>query len=136
MNVRGILAKARSRAAEPSAVTDPQENAIYMAELRRDAAAALQQRIERKELLAPKQFQEAPGISKQSINEAIKARRMFALIGPGGTFYYPAFYADGTFDRRSLEKVTKALVMRPPHPDIFSLRANRHCWEMRRRSRR
>jgi len=26
-----------------------------------------------------------------------------------GAFYYPAFYADGRFDRRSLEKVTRAL---------------------------
>jgi hypothetical protein len=26
-----------------------------------------------------------------------------------GAFYYPAFYADGRLDRRSLEKVTKAL---------------------------
>jgi hypothetical protein len=110
VDVNSMLAKARARAAEPLApVTGTQENAAYMAELRRDAAAALQQRIERKELLAPRQFQEALGISKQSINEAIKARRMFALMGPAGAFYYPAFYADGRFDRRSLEKVTKAL---------------------------
>ncbi|HEX8479959.1 MAG TPA: hypothetical protein VF663_16555 [Telluria sp.] len=110
LKVGSMLAKARARAAEPfPPSTDESKNAAYMAGMRRDAAAALQGRIDRNELLAPRQFQEALGISKQSINEAIKARRMFALMGPAGEFYYPAFYADGMFDRRSLEKVTKAL---------------------------
>ena len=120
MKVKGMLARARAQAVAPMPAQSPeQESADYVSGMRRDSAAALQRRIDSKELLAPREFQEALGISKQSINEAIKSRRMFALMGPAGEFYYPAFYADAIFDRRSLEKVTKALGVVPAASKYF-----------------
>lgn len=108
--VRGLLASARKEACA-SELTAEQEhsNAELMVKLRRESAAALQRRIDSKELLPPKEFQEALEISRQSINEAVKARRMFALLGPAGEYYYPAFYADGELNRRDVEKVAKVL---------------------------
>jgi hypothetical protein len=108
--VRGVLAGARKESVVSEQTAEEKHvNAEVMAKLRREAAASLQRRIEGKELLAPKEFQEALGISRQAINEAVKARRMFAFLGPAGEYYYPAFYADGDLHRRELEKVAKAL---------------------------
>lgn len=120
LKVKGMLAKARGRVVDPESDEGlTRDNAEYVAGLRRDSAAALQRRIDSKALLSPREFQAALGISKQSINEALKSRRMFALIGPGGEFYYPAFYADAMLDRRSLEKVTKALGDMPAASKYF-----------------
>lgn len=106
--VLGLLARAPADPADFD-LTAGHANAEVMSRLRRESAAALQRRIDSKELLPPKEFQEALGISRQSINEAVKARRMFALLGPGGEYYYPAFYADGDLHRREVEKVAKLL---------------------------
>lgn len=108
--VSGVLACAPEEGAESvSSAEQEQANAEVLSRLRRQSAAALQRRIERKELLSPKEFQDALGISRQSVNEAIKSRRMFALLGPRGEYYYPAFYADGNLNRREVEKVAKVL---------------------------
>lgn len=108
--VRRILADARSHAVETELTAQAkQENAAVMAELRQGSAIALQHRIDNKLLLPPKDFQTALGISRQAINEAVKAKRMFALLGPGGEYYYPAFFADKDLHRRDIEKVSKAL---------------------------
>jgi hypothetical protein len=110
LKVKEILAKARAAVVDPAPDGEAaRDNAEYIEAMRRASAAALQHRIHTKELLPPRAFQDALGIRKQSVNEAIKSHRMFALMGPGGEFYYPAFYADDMLDRRSLEKVTKAL---------------------------
>lgn len=108
--VRGVLARAREAEVDAAPTAEQaRANAEVVSTLRQASAAALQRRIDSKELLPPKQFQDALGISRQSINEAVKARRMFALLGPAGEYYYPAFYADGDLDRRAVEKVAKAL---------------------------
>ncbi|MBP1207454.1 hypothetical protein JOD97_005534 [Duganella sp. 1411] len=108
--IRGLLAGRRKESLVPEqTAVERHANAEVMDKLRREAAASLQRRIDSKELLPPKEFQDALGISRQSINEAVKARRMFALLGPAGEYYYPAFYADGHLHRRELEKVAKAL---------------------------
>ena len=108
--VRRILANARSHAVETESTAEAKrENAAVMAELRQGSALALQHRIDNKLLLSPKDFQTALGISRQAINEAVKTKRMFALLGPGGEYYYPAFFADKDLHRRDIEKVSKAL---------------------------
>lgn len=47
-------------------------------------------------------------MSRQALNKAIHANRLFALEF-NGILYYPAFFADPTIARRALERVCKAL---------------------------
>lgn len=108
--VARLLARTHDSADESELTAEQlHTNAELVSRLRRESAAALQRRIASKELLHPKEFQDALGISRQSINEAVKARRIFAVLGPSGEYYYPAFYADGDLNRRELEKVAKIL---------------------------
>lgn len=48
-------------------------------------------------------------VSPQALSAALKAKRMFVMQGPSGEYVYPAFFADSAYDRRVLEKVSKAL---------------------------
>lgn len=109
-NLTRLLAAAPRDEREPE-LTAEQEvtNAHVMARLRRESAAALQLRIERKELLSLSEFSEALKVSVQSIDDAVKDGRMFVVPGPGGDEFFPAFYADKGLNRGSVEKVAKAL---------------------------
>ena len=49
------------------------------------------------------------GISAQALSAALKAKRIFVMQGPSGEYLYPWFFAEGSYDRRVLEKVCKAL---------------------------
>ena len=60
-------------------------------------------------LLTPAQLQQRLAISRQAISKAVKEQRMFYLDGPSGENWYPAFFADATIPRRTLEQVCKAL---------------------------
>lgn len=118
--VQDILANARRRQGV-SVPTEQsvRENALVVEEMRRGSAAAMQRRIASKELLPSKEFQEALKIRRQSISDAVQAGRMFALVGPSGENYYPAFYADAELDRRSVEKASKALGALPGASKYF-----------------
>ena len=50
----------------------------------------------------------ALGITRQALNKAVQARRIFALER-GGENYYPAFYADPALERRRVEIIAKRL---------------------------
>jgi hypothetical protein len=73
------------------------------------AIVAIATRIANKELISSGELQRRLGIGRQSISEAVKSGRLFAIIGPGGENFYPAYYADPTLDRRTLEKVSRVL---------------------------
>lgn len=92
-----------------STETSKREGEAFMSKKREDEAVALSKLIERKELISSSQIQARWGVTRQSVSEAVKAGRLFALIGPSGENFYPAFFVDGRYDRRSLEKVSKAL---------------------------
>ena len=112
--VRDVLAAVRKAPVRTELTAEEADaNAEVMSRLRREAAAMLQRRIDNKELLPPKEFQQALGISRQAVNDAVKTRRMFGILGPAGEYYYPAFYADGDLHRRDVEKVAKALGVAP-----------------------
>lgn len=67
-------------------------------------------KIKSKELLTLPEFIETAGASKRTISAAIKAGRLFCIIGPDGQDYYPAFFADSNeYIRKCLEKVCQAL---------------------------
>lgn len=91
--------------------TKTSENASdeFMAQLRQREAAELLERIEHKELLTGDELQERLGVGSEAISEAVKSGGLFVVAGPGGLDYYPAFFADARYDRRSVERVSKAL---------------------------
>jgi hypothetical protein len=61
------------------------------------------------ELISSVELQEALGVQRQAISGAVKSERLFAIVGPSGENFYPAYFADPTLDRRSLEQVSKVL---------------------------
>jgi hypothetical protein len=104
------LRRAHERSTEPMSTEQSiEEGVAFMDQVRRDSAVALRDRIERGELIPSKEFQERLHISRQSISSAIKDGRLFAIVGPSGSNYYPAFYADPEYDRRAIEKVSRQL---------------------------
>lgn len=82
---------------------------LALAEGRVRAAETLARRIGNKELLSAGELRSALGITQAEIDEAVASNRLFALEGPGGEPYYPAFYADADVDRSGLELVTQEL---------------------------
>lgn len=74
-----------------------------------NAAATLQARIASKELISSGELQRALDVQRQAISLAVKKNRMFAMVGPSGENFYPAFYADSSLDRRALEAVSQTL---------------------------
>ena len=80
-----------------------------MARAEQHAAATTAARIANRELISSGELQRALDIKRQAISAAVKAKRLFAIVGPSGENYYPAYYADPTLDRRTLEQVSKVL---------------------------
>lgn len=80
-----------------------------MARAEQNAAATTAARVANHEFISSGQLQRALNVKRQAISGAVKAKRLFAIVGPSGENYYPAYYADPTLDRRTLEKVSKAL---------------------------
>jgi len=86
-----------------------QENDAFMADLRKQEQTLRARDIASKKLLTSAEIRKRLDITPQALSAAVKAKRMFALTGPSGGSYYPAFFADHKYDRRDLEKVSKAL---------------------------
>lgn len=93
-------------------VVSPQvrrENNRFMENMKSEADSARKGHIASKKLLPPGIFQEKLGISKQAISKAVKENRLFVVMGPSGENFYPAFFSEEKYDRRTLEKVSKTL---------------------------
>lgn len=121
-SVQRILAETRARQGVLAPAVSPKdvaESAAFMAKMRQGSAEALQRRISNKELLPSTEFLAALNMRRQSLSEAVKANRMFAMVGPSGENYYPAFYADAELDRRPLERVSKVLGQLPAASKYF-----------------
>lgn len=71
--------------------------------------ATMASRIANGEFLTSGELQGRLHIKRASISGAVKAGRMFALVGPSGENFYPAYFANEALDRRVLEKVSKSL---------------------------
>jgi hypothetical protein len=59
--------------------------------------------------LSSAEMQQRLSVKRQALSVAVKAGRLFAIVGPSGDNFYPSYYADPSLDRRVLEKVSKAL---------------------------
>lgn len=90
----------------PESIREDNE-AIAQAE--RNAAVTTAARVASHELLSFGELQRALNVKRRAISGAVHAKRLFAIVGPSGENYYPAYYADSTIDLRSLEKISKAL---------------------------
>ncbi|RSZ57671.1 hypothetical protein HF313_27640 [Massilia atriviolacea] len=118
--VRAVLTRARQREALPmSTDASVRDGTAALAAMRRVSGAALLDRIHNKELITSAELQERLGVRRQSVSDAVKSGRLFAMLGPSGENYYPAFYADPALDRRAVEKVAKALGSLPAASKYF-----------------
>lgn len=77
-------------------------------DLRAQARAARESVVSMKQVLPSSELTSRLGITRQALNKAVHAHRIFS-IEQSGVIYYPAFYADPHLDRAKLERVTKAL---------------------------
>jgi len=87
---------------------------LHIAETHLRAAQMVEQQIERKELLTADEFCETLNAETDWLESALDECRVFAITGPNGRSYYPAFYADPTIRREHVERVTRALALLDP----------------------
>jgi hypothetical protein len=78
-------------------------------------AETIKQKIETKELLTANEFYEVLEVNIDWLEDALSECRVFAIAGPGGRSFYPAFFADPVIERDHLEHVTRMLALLPPH---------------------
>lgn len=98
------VASAALVSATPTGLEPPSE----LASARAQAAQARKALIRSKAILPSGEITERLEMSRQALNKAIHANRLFALEFDD-TLYYPSFFADLTIARRPLERVCKAL---------------------------
>ncbi|MET0961855.1 MAG: hypothetical protein ABWY05_03425 [Noviherbaspirillum sp.] len=88
---------------------EPVSTADFMAGLARQEQEQRSADLASGRLLPGAAIRARLGISAQALSAALKARRIFVMQGPSGEYLYPGFVADGSYDRRVLEKVCKVL---------------------------
>lgn len=86
----------------------------YMAEAVRQSAAEVVRQIESKELLTAAEFCDVLEVDADWLDAALDECRVFAITGPGGRAYYPAFYADPVIKREHVERVVRVLAPLSP----------------------
>ena len=86
----------------------------HMAEAHVRAAETVKRQIESKELLTADEFCDVLEVDVDWLDDALEECRVFAITGPGGRSYYPAFYADPSLKREHVERVTRTLALLHP----------------------
>jgi hypothetical protein len=86
----------------------------HMAEAQVRAAATVKRQIESKELLTADEFCDVLEVDVDWLDDALEECRVFAITGPGGRSYYPAFYAEPGIKREHVELVTRTLALLHP----------------------
>lgn len=103
---------ARAARALPAALSSPEsirQGDEAMVQAARNTVITTAARIAKGELISSGELQRALDVKRQALSGAVKAGRLFAIVGPSGDNYYPAYYADPSLDRRALEQVSKLL---------------------------
>lgn len=110
VKVTAILRRARTGDKESEVNPDSaRQNAEFMDKMRWGSARALARRIKNKEVVSKDELVAMLGGRRRWVNEALRAQRLFSLKGPAGLEYFPAFFADDSYDRRAVGKVAQAL---------------------------
>lgn len=120
VKVKAILRNARK--GQATSVTTPESveaNAEFMKGMRAGSERALLSRIKRKELVTKEELIERLGGKRRWVSEALRAGHLFSLQSPSGVDYFPAFFADDSYDRRALGKVSQALIGLPGASKYF-----------------
>lgn len=86
----------------------------HLAEALKKSAADIVRQIEKKQLLTAEEFCAVLEVDVDWLDEALYECRVFAITGPGGRSYYPAFYADPSLKRQHVEQVTRTLAPLSP----------------------
>lgn len=111
------LAFARMREYPPYTAPTPESIAAgnaAMAEAYAHAAEVVVRRIESRELLSIDEFCEAVSVTRDWLSDALTEGRLFAITGPQGRSFFPAFYADAHIKRTDIEQVARVLSPRDP----------------------
>jgi len=87
----------------------PPENVAFMEEFALQERSNRQRDIETGALLFSDEICARLGITRQSLNQAVREQRMFALESPSGKPAYPAFFTDPGLDSTKLEQISRAL---------------------------
>jgi hypothetical protein len=87
----------------------PPENVAFMEQFALQERHNRQRDIETGKLLFSDEICARLGITRQSLNQAVREQRMFALESPSGKPAYPAFFADPGLDNTKLEQISRAL---------------------------
>lgn len=120
VKVAAILRRARTRLMESDANPDSaRRSAEFMAKMRLGSERALARRIESKELVSKDELIAMLGGRRRWVNEALKAGRLFSLTPPSGLEYFPAFYAEDSYELRALGRVAKVLKGLPSESRYF-----------------
>lgn len=98
----------------------------FVAQLRRDEQEYREEQVASKELLSSAEMRARLQVTPQALSAAVKAKRMFTLPGPSGAQFFPAFFADRTYDRPVLERVSKALGNLPGGSKYFFFTTQRY----------
>jgi len=85
-----------------------QDTTGIMIQAKADALSARRKELENKAIIPSGELTEKLGITRQALNKAVQANRIFC-VEVGGENYYPAFYGDPDLERRQAEKTAKAL---------------------------
>jgi hypothetical protein len=118
--VQSALQAARQRGQRSMTTDDSiRDGNAALEAARGKAQIAVLDAIRSGELVSSGALQEALGVKRQALSGAVKAGRLFALTGPSGENFYPAFFADPGLDRRAIEKVAKTLGTLPAASKYF-----------------
>ena len=120
--VAKILSEARTRPPVPMASEESiRDGEEFVAKMRLGSEAALLSRIDSGELITRDVLVTRLGGYDRWVNDALKAGRIFSLQAPTGVDYFPSFFADSSYDRRALGRVSKVLALLPGPSKYFFL---------------
>jgi hypothetical protein len=108
--VEAALRRTRAEQREPAGPPESvQQNEAFMEKMRVGTERALARRIKSGELILRDQLIQALGGKRRWVSEALRAGRLFSVKDSSGVEYFPAFFADNQYERRTLSKVVQAL---------------------------